>query len=410
MQRPEGRMLVLAPLSILEASWADDIKKFTPDLTYTVAYARNRAKAFESDAQIIITNHDAVKWLVKNQHVLDGFNTLCIDEFTAFKNKDSQRSKAALKVAKLFDYRIAMSGTPNSNTICDIWHPTLIVDDGHRLGHRFYSFRSNVCTPMFNGFANEWKDKPDAELMVAAAIKDINIRYELEECIDMPEQSYHTVTTQLSPTMLKAYKDLADDNVLWTGEATINAVHAGALTKKLLQLCTGAVYDESGDVVGLHEERYNLVMELVEQRNHSLVAFNWSHERDFLVAQAEKRGIKYGVIDGSTPANKRKDIVDRMQAGQLKVVFAHPQSAGHGLTMTTATAVIWASPTYNAEHYQQFNRRIYRAGQTKRTEVIHIAAEDTWEPGVYEKLQGKLGRMENLLTILKDLNSMKEVA
>ena len=410
MQRPEGRMLVLAPLSILQASWGDDIEKFTPDLTYTVAYARNRAKAFESDAQIIITNHDAVKWLVKNQHVLDGFNTLCIDEFTAFKNKDSQRSKAALKIAKLFDYRIAMSGTPNSNTICDIWHPTLIVDDGHRLGHRFYSFRSNVCTPVFNGFANEWKDKPDAELMVAAAIKDINIRYELEECIDMPEQSYHTVTTQLSPAMLKAYKDLADDNVLWTGEATINAVHAGALTKKLLQLCTGAVYDEDGNVVGLHEDRYNLVMELVEQRNHSLVAFNWSHERDFLVAQAEKRGIKYGVIDGSTPANKRKDIVDRMQAGQLKVVFAHPQSAGHGLTMTTATAVIWASPTYNAEHYQQFNRRIYRAGQTKRTEVIHIAAEDTWEPGVYEKLQGKLGRMENLLTILKDLNSMKEVA
>ena len=410
MQRPEGRMLVLAPLSILQASWGDDIEKFTPDLTYTVAYARNRAKAFESDAQIIITNHDAVKWLVKNQHVLDGFNTLCIDEFTAFKNKDSQRSKAALKIAKLFDYRIAMSGTPNSNTICDIWHPTLIVDDGHRLGHRFYSFRSNVCTPVFNGFANEWKDKPDAELMVAAAIKDINIRYELEECIDMPEQSYHTVTTQLSPTMLKAYKDLADDNVLWTGEATINAVHAGALTKKLLQLCTGAVYDEDGSVVGLHEDRYNLVMELVEQRNHSLVAFNWSHERDFLVAQAEKRGIKYGVIDGSTPANKRKDIVDRMQAGQLKVVFAHPQSAGHGLTMTTATTVIWASPTYNAEHYQQFNRRIYRAGQTKRTEVIHIAAEDTWEPGVYEKLQGKLGRMENLLTILKDLNSMKEIA
>lgn len=410
MQRPEGRMLVLAPLSILQASWGDDIEKFTPDLTYTVAYARNRAKAFESDAQIIITNHDAVKWLVKNQHVLDGFNTLCIDEFTAFKNKDSQRSKAALKIAKLFDYRIAMSGTPNSNTICDIWHPTLIVDDGHRLGHRFYSFRSNVCTPVFNGFANEWKDKPDAELMVAAAIKDINIRYELEECIDMPEQSYHTVTTQLSPTMLKAYKDLADDNVLWTGEATINAVHAGALTKKLLQLCTGAVYDEDGTVVGLHEDRYNLVMELVEQRNHSLVAFNWSHERDFLVAQAEKRGIKYGVIDGSTPANKRKDIVDRMQAGQLKVVFAHPQSAGHGLTMTTATTVIWASPTYNAEHYQQFNRRIYRAGQTKRTEVIHIAAEDTWEPGVYEKLQGKLGRMENLLTILKNLNSMKEVA
>lgn len=409
-QRCAGRMLVLAPLSILQASWGDDIEKFTPDLTYTVAYARNRAKAFESNAQIIITNHDAAKWLVKNQHVLDGFDTLCIDEFTAFKNKDSQRSKAINKIVKLFDYRIAMSGTPNSNTICDIWHPTLLVDDGHRLGHRFYTFRSNVCTPVFNGFANEWRDKQDAELIVAAAIKDINIRYELEDCLDMPKQSYHTVKTQLSDTMMQAYKELAEDNVLWTGKATINAVHAGVLTKKLLQLCTGAVYDEDNNVVGFHEERYNLVMDLVEQRSHSLVAFNWTHERDYLIRQAEKRKIKYAVIDGSVSAKVRKDVVDRMQAGQLQVVFAHPQSAGHGLTLTTATSVIWCSPTYNAEHYQQFNRRIYRAGQTKRTEVIHIAADNTWETDVYKKLNGKLGRMENLLSILNELNTARKVA
>ena len=75
--------------------------------------------------------------------------------------------------------------------------------------------------------------------------------------------------------------------------------------------------------------------------------------------------------------------------------------------MTKATTVIWASPTYNAEHYQQFNRRIYRAGQTSRTEVIHIAAKDTWEPDVYDKLAGKLERMEDLLDLLKQLNDAK---
>jgi SNF2 family DNA or RNA helicase len=129
-----------------------------------------------------------------------------------------------------------------------------------------------------------------------------------------------------------------------------------------------------------------------------------------MVQECEKRKIKYGVIDGSTPGHRRNDIVDRMQAGQLQVVFCHPQSAGHGLTMTTATSVIWASPTYNAEHYQQFNRRIYRAGQTKRTEVIRIAAEGTWEPDVYAKLEGKLGRMEELLTILNNLNKLRKIA
>ena len=409
-QRCEGKLLVLAPLSILAASWGDDCSKFQPGLKYAVAYARNRAEAFKADGDIVITNHDAVKWLMKNKQYLEGFDTLCIDEFTAFKNKDSQRSKAAARLAEHFEYRIAMSGTPNSNTILDIWHPALLVDDGERLGKRFYGFRSAVCTPQFNGFANVWVDKPEAQEMVAAAIKDINVRYTLEDCIDMPEQSVNTMYVDLPPKILQQYNTLAEDSVLYTGKGTINAIHAGAKVKKLLQLCTGAVYDDHGSSLMVHDARYQLVMDLIQARDHSLVAFNWRHEREKLTELSDKAGIKYDFIDGSTPAKKRKDIVDRMQAGQLQVVFAHPQSAGHGLTLTRATSVIWASPTYNAEHYQQFNRRIYRAGQTKKTEVIQIAARDTWEPDVYEKLQDKLGRMEDLLNVLNKLNELRKTA
>ena len=409
-KRRSGRMLVLAPLSILEASWADDIRKFQPSISHSVAFAKNRLKAFNSNSDIVITNHDAVKWIAKNPAVLDGFDTICIDEFTAFKNKDSQRSKAMAKVANHFEYRIAMSGTPNSNTILDIWHPTFLIDDGERLGVRFYSFRSAVCQPQFNGFANVWVDRPDAQEIVASALFDINIRFSLEECIDMPQQVVSTRYVTLNDKTMAAYSTLAEDSVLYTPQGTINAVHAGAKVKKLLQLCTGAVYDEHGNAQGIHAERYDLVMQLVQERKHCLVAFNWQHERNHLVELAEKQSIKYGVIDGSTPANKRKDIVDRMQAGQLQVVFAHPQSAGHGLTMTKATTVIWASPTYNAEHYQQFNRRIYRAGQTQRTEVIRIAAERTWEPDVYEKLETKLSRMDELLGILNQTTSLRESA
>ena len=406
-QRKKGRMLVVAPLSILEPSWGDDIDKFAPELTYSVAYAKNRAKAFKEKTDIVITNHDAVKWLAKNPAVLKGFDTLCIDEFTAFKNKDSQRSKAAFVISQLFQYRIAMSGTPNSNTILDIWHPTLIIDNGQRLGHKFYSFRSSVCTSRFNGFANEWVDKDNAEEIVAAALSDINIRYNLKDCIDMPEQVTQTLYVTLPPKTMLQYRTFSEDSVLYTGQKTINAIHAGAKVKKLLQLCTGSVYDEEGNVENVHSERYDLVMQLVQERKHTLVAFNWKHEQRHMAELADKLGIKHATIDGSVPPSKRKDIVDRMQAGQLKVVFCHPQSAGHGLTMTKATTVIWASPTYNAEHYQQFNRRIYRAGQTSRTEVIHIAAKDTWEPDVYDKLAGKLERMEDLLDLLKQLNDAK---
>ena len=400
-----GKTLVLAPLSILEAAWGEDIYKFQPEIKYGVAYAKNRKQVFEDDEnEMVITNFEAVNFLSKNTHYCEQFDTIVIDEFTAFKNREAKRSKNLKKIISYFTNRIAMSGTPNSNTILDIWHPALLIDDGKRLGTRFYAFRHQVCTPKFNGFANEWIDKPGIEEAVADKLSDISIRFALSDCIDLPDNIVRTVNTKLTPNIQKQYKTLADESVLYTKSGTVNAVNAAARVKKLLQLVTGAVYDEDGVVQFVHQERYDIVMTLVNQRAHSLVAFNWKNERDALVELANKEGITYDVIDGTVPAERRKDIVARYQAGQIKVLFCHPQSASHGLTLTRASTVIWCSPTYNAEHYQQFNQRIYRAGQTQKTETILIQARGTWEPEVYKKLNTKLGRMENLLHILKEVS------
>ena len=400
-----GKTLVLAPLSILEAAWGEDIYKFQPEIKYGVAYAKNRKQVFEdNENEMVITNFEAVNFLQKNTQYCEQFDTIVIDEFTAFKNREAKRSKNLKKIISYFTNRIAMSGTPNSNTILDIWHPALLIDDGKRLGTRFYAFRHQVCTPKFNGFANEWIDKPGIEEAVADKLSDISIRFALSDCIDLPDNIVRTVNTKLTPNIQKQYKTLADESVLYTKSGTVNAVNAAARVKKLLQLVTGAVYDEDGVVQFVHQERYDIVMTLVNQRAHSLVAFNWKHERDALVELANKEGITYDVIDGTVPAERRKDIVARYQAGQIKVLFCHPQSASHGLTLTRASTVIWCSPTYNAEHYQQFNQRIYRAGQTQKTETILIQARGTWEPEVYKKLNTKLGRMENLLHILKEIS------
>ena len=400
-----GRTLVLAPLSILEAAWGEDIRKFQPHIKYGVAYAKNRNKIFEDVTnEMVITNFEAVNFLQKNPQYCKQFDTIVIDEFTAFKNREAKRSKNLKKIISCFTNRIAMSGTPNSNTILDIWHPALLIDDGKRLGDRFYAFRNQVCTPRFNGFANEWIDKPGIEETVADRLSDISIRYALSDCIDLPDNIVRTVNTKLTPNVQKQYRLLAEDSVLYTKHGTINSINAAARVKKLLQLVTGAVYDQDGVTQFVHQERYDIVMALVAQRSCSLVAFNWRHEREALVELAQKEGFSYEVIDGEVKAPKRKEIVERFQAGQIKVLFCQPQSASHGLTLTRANTVIWCSPTYNAEHFQQFNQRIYRAGQTQKTETIMIQARNTWEPEVYKKLNTKLGRMENLLHILKEVS------
>jgi SNF2 family DNA or RNA helicase len=112
-------------------------------------------------------------------------------------------------------------------------------------------------------------------------------------------------------------------------------------------------------------------------------------------------GFTYAVIDGETKQSDREKAVDDFQAGKLKVLFAHPASAGHGLTLTKGCATIWASPTNRSELFSQFNSRIYRAGQKRKTETITIAARDTFEEDAYNTLDGKLAAMGSLLDIFQ---------
>ena len=409
-QSDATRLLVLAPLSILKPAWGDDIDRWTPELTWgtsTAGSAKNRKAAFEAGVDVVVTNHDAVKWLLKPENIglLNDFDAIAVDEVTAYKNPNSARSRAIRDLVDCFEYRVMMSGTITPNSVTDIWHPVVLLDDGERLGRTFYGFRLQVCTPQQvgpNPNQVKWNDNPGAQDMVAAKIHDITIRFRFQDCIDIPEHSKQMMYIDL-PTQLQAqYEQLRDQAILEAENgALINAVHAGAKYQKLLQLCSGVVYDEDGKDVVFSTDRSQLVMDLVAERDHSVVAFNWKHQKNELLKLADAMKLPYAVIDGETKQSDRDRAVEDFQAGKLRVIFAHPASAGHGLTLTRGCATIWASPTNRSELFSQFNSRIYRAGQKRKTETITIAARGTFEESAYETLGGKLDAMDELLNIFQ---------
>jgi SNF2 family DNA or RNA helicase len=402
-QQGDGPALVLAPKSILKSAWGNDANRWIPGATHSIAYASNREKAFKVKADIYITNWDALTWLAKNQNYIRGFSTLIGDESTAVKNPQTDRTKALFSIAPLFPYRRLMSGTVFSNCITELWAQMLALDAGERLGTSFYRFRSAVCEPKQIGPQPnhlEWNTKPGAEAAVFDLIGDISIRHELEKCQDMPGQIVRLMEVDLPAKVQKYYDEMEAHGLLELADGDIMAPAAAAVRSKLLQISAGAVYD--GDKVARINDdgRAELVMDLIEERKICLVAFNWKHQRDQLVTAATKRGFKFAVIDGETPGADRAKIVSAYQAGSLRVVFAHPQSAGHGLTMTKGTTTIWASPTDSAELWEQFNRRQYRAGQTERCEVLKICANDTVEEVVYANCESKLVEMNRFRSLV----------
>jgi SNF2 family DNA or RNA helicase len=392
-------MLVFAPKSLLQAAWANDIKKFAPHLKVSIAWAKNRTAAFDAVADVYITNIDAVKDVAKFPPArLKKFGRVVIDESTAYKHHTSARSRAAAKVVKHIDIRRLMSGTPNPNGICDLWHQYFLLDDGVRLGRSFYGFRSACCIPEQTGpMANmlKWNDKPGIENTVAALVGDITIRHKFEDCVDIPENHKYAVSFELSTKHKKQYEQLKEESILLLRKTSITAINGAALATKLLQTASGAVYDDSGGYSRISTERYELVLDLVEARRHSIVFYQWQHQLDELIAEAKSRKVDFVVWNPDTP-----EIEQHFQKGFYQVLFAHPASAGHGLTLTKGTATIWASPTINLEHFQQGLKRVHRIGQTERTETVVVVAEGTVDEKVWASLQNKKFKMDEFFESL----------
>lgn len=398
--------LVVAPKSSLRPTWQTELFKFAPALVVSIASAEVREEAFKRKADCYVINHDGVKWLAKQPpSFFERFDTLVIDESGAFKHHTSQRSKAISKIKRYFSYRYLLNGTPSPNSITELWHQLYILDDGKRLGPSYFAFRQSVCTPKQVGPASnmlKWTDRVGAAEAVAQRIEDITIRHKFEECIDIPPNHAYSIPYFLTPAQLQAYEEMRLAQVaLLNSVDLITAVNAAVVTTKLLQIASGAVYDERGDYHVIDRERYELVMDLVEQRQHSVVFFLWKHQKELLIEEAKKRGITYGLIDGTASEKGNAQAVDYFQRGFFKVVFAHPKSAAHSLTLTRGEATIWASPTYDLEWYLQGLRRIYRASQSKKTETITIVAANTIETRVQAALDAKSVNMIELLELMK---------
>lgn len=331
-------------------------------------------------------------------------NGVCVHN--CYKHPTSQRSKAVAAIRKFFKYRRMLSGTPNPNSVMELWHPALIVDDGKRLGTSYFKLRSAVQTPIQVGPSAQhvrWEDKPGANQAVHELLADITIRHAFQDVMThVPPNHRHHKSFELSKTAFKAYTRMENDCILAHKDATITAVHAASLRTKLLQIASGAVYDgsEEGSYVVIDRGRYEFIAELIEPIEHSLVFFNWRHQRELLAEEFDKRSITFAIIDGTVKQNERDAIVQRYQAGEYQTLLLHPRTGAHGLTLTAGDTTVFASPIYEADLMKQAIHRVYRGAQDKVTNTIFVEALHTVERSVYERLNGKYERMTDLLDLM----------
>lgn len=126
--------LIIGPLRVARDTWPQEAQKWQHlsglKMSVAVGNETERRVALMRNADIYVINRENVKWLVEESGIPFDFDCLIIDELSSFKNPQSQRTKALLKVRPKVKRVVGLTGTPASNGLMDLFSEYRLIDMG----------------------------------------------------------------------------------------------------------------------------------------------------------------------------------------------------------------------------------------------------------------------------------------
>ena len=274
-------VLVFAPLRTVYSSWPEEIKKWAPDLTYTILHGKDKDENFHKKVNVYLINYEGVAWLfdmLKRYFKITGtvpFRALVLDEGSMVKSSSTKRFKTLKKMCDLFPkYRTVLSGTPAPNSLLDLWSQYFILDNGERLGKFITNYKRQYFYQVDRmGFI--WSINKGSKDQIYKCIEDITYRLDAEDYIKLPKRIDNEIKIKLTKKELKAYKDLENEFFLEIESNDIEVFNAPALAMKLRQYVQGALYtDPAGTITGqprpyviVHKHKLNMLSNLIDEAN-----------------------------------------------------------------------------------------------------------------------------------------------
>ena len=398
------KVLIIAPLRVARDTWSAEVQKWDhlKYLRYSVAVgtAEERIAALKADADIYVINRENVQWLIEQSGVAFDFDMVIIDELSSFKNHQSKRFKALMKVRPKVKRIVGLTGTPASNGLMDLFAEFKLLDMGERLGRFIGQYRNEYFKPdKQNGYiVYSYKPLPDTEERIYEKISDITVSMKAVDHLKMPELISNEYMVKMSEAEKEKYKELKDELILEVQDTEITAANAAALSNKLCQMSNGAIYDDDNNIIPIHSRKLDALEDIIESANGKpvLVAYWFKHDRMRITERLSKIGIVYQEI-------KSAQSIKNWNSGKLQVALIHPASAGHGLNLQTGgNFLVWFGLTWSLELYQQTNARLWRQGQQSETVIIqHIITKSTVDEKILKALTEKDKTQTALMSAVK---------
>lgn len=393
------KILIIAPLQVCKSVWAQEAEKWghTKHLRFSFVLGpeKKRIAGLNAKADIYLMNRENVSWLVEyhsfSKRVWD-FDTLVVDEASSFKSPKTKRFKVLKKVLKLKPRVFTLTGTPAPNSLQDLWSQIFLLDHGDRLGKSFYGFQNAFFDSDFFGY--HFTPKPFAKEKIYSLLEGLILTLKSQDYLDLPKVLNITKFCNLNAKALKQYKDIEKNLLLEFKGKKIEVLNAANLANKLLQISNGFVYDEHQKPLEIHDEKFKVLKDLVEDNpdENFLVAYNFKYDLARL-----KKWFPQAVV-----LKEDSQSVDLWNRGRIKILLAHPASAGHGLNLQYGgSTIVWFGLNWSLELTEQFNGRIIRQGQKRQVKIVSLIAKGCIDERIIKIVQSKGLNQNALLDALK---------
>jgi SNF2 family DNA or RNA helicase len=389
------RFLVLAPKRVCTDVWPVEAPKWAHGVSLAVAVGtpKQRQAAFDSDAQIVVTNYDNLQRMPECD-----FDGVVFDELTKLKNPSGARFKALAKILKA-PVRWGLTGSFTSNGLEDVFGQCKIVDES-LLGRSKGAFMQQYFVLVNKDFG-EWAPRASSLPLIMDRLKPATFVLDAGEYADKLPPCHH-VEMRCKFDDRKPYEAMKADFV----SLGVTAINAAVVTGKLQQMASGFVYDtqttaseEYGKFVSVQtpiwfsSHKFDLLQDLIDENQHAntIIAYNYKEE----LAELKRRYPHAVTLDDDR-------AIERWNAGKVELLLVHPKSAGHGLNLQYGGCrIVFVSLPWSLELFEQTVGRLHRSGQRHDVWVYVLMTEKTVDEKIWAALHDKRAISEIAMEELK---------
>jgi hypothetical protein len=431
--REPFKALVVAPLTILETTWAKAIfRNFLGRRTCAILTGSEdrRLSRLEQDVDVYIINHDGIKvgahirrkvdprYPKQKRIELDGFSAalagrqdikmIIIDEAHGFGDSTSARSGVADMLFGVGKRPMLkqLTGTPNATAPTDAYGIAKLSNNA--FGKSFTRFRLETMMKVTDFKWVPQKDGYDkARQLLTPAI-----RFGLDEIWDGPPMTVQRRSVDLTEAQKQEMKRLRNElQVVAASGHAISAANESAARQKLIQLSLGAIYDDQHNVHFIDASpRYRELEEIVESTERKVVVFVPITSAVHLVVRylrdtwkKKHKPWKCDFINGEVKAGKERDAVINafVSDPDFKLVVADPQTATEGINeFVIADTVVWFGATDRAKAWIQGNARVRRPGQKYPSTCFQLVSNKL-EEEIFDRLENNTSMQGLMLDAIR---------